>query len=281
MGNAAENVSTEMVSSASPHRTLFNAQNLGDVQQTSVNESSMDRQIIRKAMIELETVDVRAAFLKAMQLVSAAGGEYMQDSAITGQEERTQANLTLRIAAARLSEVLNELRELGIVRNERLGGEDVTAQIVDLDARLRNEQRVEQEMLDLLEKRTDAPLDEILSLRSHLSGVRQQIETLTTQQKHLARLVDLATILVIIRPPVEDTSKPEQSEEQTLGAHFRESMSDSWRGGVLFLADTIAGLVSIVIGGLVWWILAIGVILLVRSRLEARSSAASSQGTPS
>ena len=209
------------------------------------------RQIIRKATIELLTADVRAAFGKVSMTLNEALGEYVQESSLTGSGDATQAEITIRVTAERLSEVMNALRELGDVRSERITGQDVTAQVVDLEARLRNEQRVETEILDLLAKRQEAPLREILELRAALDKVRGQIEQLTAQRQQLGRLVSLSTVLVIIR---SDKTKP-QSTEYSLVSYFADQLQTAWRKGLVFLADTAGGLLSILLGGLIWWIL--------------------------
>jgi hypothetical protein len=237
----------------------------------AANESPpvVERQVVRKATVELTSPDVRAVFLKACQLVSEAHGEFLQDSSLTGSAEHMEAHLTLRIASDRLSNVLNELRQLGVVRSESTGGEDVTGQVVDLEARLRNEQRVETELLTLLEKRTDAPLKEILELRSSIGGVRQTIEQLTAQRERLGRLVSLATVLIIIRPA--NAPVPTQAG---LWSHFVSALHHAVRDGTHFLADTVAVLVSVLIGGLVWWLLVIVVVVAVRAyRRRARQVA--------
>ncbi|MCI0631068.1 MAG: DUF4349 domain-containing protein [Phycisphaerales bacterium] len=231
-----------------------------------------DRQIVRKASIELTTNDVRAAFLKAAHLISEANGEYVQDSTLTGSDKTAQANLTLRVAADRLPAILNELRSLGAVVNENTTGEDVTNQVVDLEARLRNEQRVETELLQLLEKRTDAPLKEILELRDHIASVRQQIEQLTAQRERLGRLVSLASILVIIR--TKDGPTPEVPADQSLGEYFSASLAAAWRNGLLFLADTLAGTLRILIGGLFWWVVLVVALLSLRNFLQRRAAEA-------
>ncbi|MFH1747284.1 MAG: DUF4349 domain-containing protein [Planctomycetota bacterium] len=223
--------------------------------------STLDRHVIRKATIELLTPDVRAAFLKASHLISTAQGEYVQDSGVTGSGNRTEANLTLRVVATRLPEVLNELRQLGEVRSEQTAGEDVTTQVVDIEARLRNEQRVETELLELVEKRQDAPLKEILELRTALGQVRQTIETLTAQRERLDRLVSLATVLVIIRP----ADAPAPVEDAGVIAYFLKAVGNAWNKGLLFLADTLAGFLSVIIGGLVWWLLLIVALLAWRT----------------
>jgi len=209
-----------------------------------------DRQVVRTATVELEANDVRAAFLKAMLLVSEATGEYVQDSSISGSGERERANLTLRVAAARLGEVLNELRELGTVAREQIRGEDVSAQVVDVEARLRNEQRVEAELLDLLQTRENDSLKDILDLRAQIAGVRGRIERLTAQRQRLDRLVSLATVLVIIRASEEQ----EDDGHAAIWDHFTGSMDQAWRGGLLFLGDTLAWIVRMVVGGLIWWV---------------------------
>ena len=192
----------------------------GDGRRNATDLPTGDRHVVRKATIELTTNDVRAAFLKAAMLVSAVGGEFVQDSGLIGSGETAKANLTLRVAAERLPEVLNELRELGKVRAERTVGEDVTTQVVDLEARLRNEKRVEDELLDLMERRDDAPLKEILDLRDKLAQVRQAIERMTAQRERLGRLVSLATVLVLIR--AEDAPPPTRPG---IGAYFGDSIS--------------------------------------------------------
>lgn len=186
-------------------------------------------------------------------LVSEAGAEYIENSAISGEGEQMQADLTLRVSAARLSEVLNALRDVGTVISQQLSGEDVTAQAVDLEARLSNERRIEQELLQLLEARQDAELKDVLELRNHIGSVREQIERLEAQRQHLSRLVSLATVLVIIR---HEGKPPEKPTQEGLGAYFARVMKSAWENGVTGLADSIAWIASTLLGGLIWWTIA-------------------------
>ena len=237
----------------------------GDSRQLSSQEP-IDRQVIRKATIVLLTNDVRATFLKATQLTSEARSEYLEGSSLTGTGDEMQASLTLRVAADRLAEVLNQLRQLGEVQSEDSRGEDVTSQVVDLDARLRNERRIETELLELLEKRDGAPLKEILQLRSRINEVRQSIERLTAQQHRLSRLVSLATILVIIR--AEDAPQPKP--EPALGKYFSDRVGTSWTSGLRFLSDTIANLLRVLVGGVIWWVLlTVAILAITRHHRQA------------
>jgi len=217
------------------------------------------RQVVRNVAIEIAAADVRAAYLKALHLISAAHGEYVQDSALHGQGNSAQAELTLRVAVDRLSEVLDRLRDLGEVRSERGNSDDVTDQAVDLDARIRNEQRIETELLELVESRKDAPLKEILELRDKLAEVRRSIERLTGQRERLDRLTALATVLVIIRT----TDAPPVPQANSLVDYFDKALRSAWRAGLQFLADTFAVVLSVLIGGVVWWVVLAAVIVAV------------------
>ncbi len=245
-----------------------------ELEQASSERSSagmplLQRSVIRKATIELKTPDVRAAFAKAAQVLSEASGEYVQESSLTGEDKSLQATMTLRVEASRLSAVLNQLRAMGAVVSETSGGEDVTEQVVDIEARLHNEQRVEAELLGLMESRKDAPLKEILELRDSISRVRENIERMSGQQAKLSRLVSLATVLVIIR---SDLSEPEPLP-QGIADYFGKQVQRAWQGGLGFLADSVAFIISVVVGGLVFWLLGAVVVLgavLARKRALAR-----------
>lgn len=228
------------------------------------------RQVIRKATLELATPDVAAAFAKAQQLLRADLGEYVESSSLTGEGKDARAQVVLRIAADHLDDTLNKVRALAGVKAESVTGDDVTAQAVDLDARIRNERSVEAEMLELLTARRGAPLADVLTLREKLSNVREAIERLQGQRDHLTRQVSLATVLVIIRPEDARTSS---DPDGGLVAHFLASIDRSWQDGARTLADSVAWLVRVAVGGLFWWLVVVaGMAVCVRLYRTSRAA---------
>jgi hypothetical protein len=221
-----------------------------------------ERNVVRKATIELVTDDVAAVFVKCTQLISEAHGEFIESSSLKGTGAEAKANLKLRVAAGRLGQVLASLRELATVRSEESSGEDVSNQVVDLDARLRNERRIEAELLELLDRRDDAPLRDVLELRRRINEIRGSIERLVAQQAQLESRVERASVLVIIRP--EDTTPEEPDPEAGLGEYFSGKIHGSWSGGVRFLTDTMAFWLQLLVGGLLWWLIAVTVLLAAR-----------------
>jgi len=231
---------------------------------TSGNTSFGERHVVRKATIELVTEDVAALFVRCTQLLSEVHGEFIESSSLTGSGVKARANLTMRVATSRLSQVLNDLRQLGTVRSEESRGEDVTDQVVDIEARLSNERRIETELLELLERRDDAPLKDVLELRRQISAVRESVERLVARQQRMSQLTELASVLVIIRP---DDAPPDQPETG-LGAYFSDRIDASWTGGIRYLSDSVAGGLQLVVGGLLWWLILVVVVMTTRHYLR-------------
>jgi hypothetical protein len=226
-----------------------------------------DRHVIRKVTLELTVADVHAAFLKAQLLISDATGEYVEASSLRGEGAEAHGTLTLRVAASRLSEVLNLLRPLGAVASEQQTGEDVTAAVVDLEARLRNERQVEEELLELLDTRAEAPLNDVLTLRSRIAEVRGEIERLEGQRERFARLTSLATVLVILRAEAADEAEKPGDSDLQIGALFE----DAWESGVRATIQTLAAIVRILVGGALWWVLLVVVLVVVRGRMRRQA----------
>jgi len=221
------------------------------------------RFIVHKANIDLRCTDVRTTFLKVGALLSEAQGEFVETSELRGEPGLETASMTLRIAVPRLSSILNSLRELGAVIGESRTGEDVTTAVVDLEARIANEKRIEDELLRLLDTRRDAPLADVLEVRKELHEVRFSIERLEGQRQRLARLIDLATVLVILHPE-KDTATTVRSGD-SIGKVLSDHVERSLRSGLLALVETVAWIVRVAIGGLIWWVLLAALIIAVRA----------------
>jgi hypothetical protein len=130
------------------------------------------------------------------------------------QSERGEAassTITLRVPASAYSAAVAELRGLGKVTNESFGGQDVSGQLVDLDARLRSLRAQEQALNALLGKANT--VGETLQVAQASADVRTQIEQLAAQQAQLADQADFATITVRVLGPnagpnIEPRSEP-------------------------------------------------------------------------
>jgi hypothetical protein len=150
-----------------------------------------DAKIIRSGSLQLDVADVRDALRKGRDLATGFGG-YIGASQQYRDGDSITANVSYRLPVERWEEALDAFRALGDPIGEQTDAIEVTDQIVDLDARIRNLKASE---TALVRHAADAvKIADLLEIESRLSDVRGQIEQLTAQQKNLVDRAAYATL---------------------------------------------------------------------------------------
>jgi len=145
-----------------------------------------DSKIIRTGSIQLEVSSVPSALRTARDAIVAMGG-YVGASNTSNSDDQPFAEITYRIPADRWEDALDVLRDLnGLttkVLNEQTQAVEVTGQIVDLEARIKNLRASETALQTIAANAVK--VSDVLDVEARLTDVRGQIEQLTAQ------LVDL------------------------------------------------------------------------------------------
>jgi hypothetical protein len=155
--------------------------------------------IIKDGSISVEVADDK--FDKAYRdasLVAPRHGGYLGGSTRGGSEPRT-ATIVLRVPSEEFEAALDDVRALGKVTSEESSAEDVTAQFVDLESRVRNWKAQERVLLGLMDRATS--IDESITVQRRLQDVQLTIERLEGQLRVLRDQTDLATINVELSEP--------------------------------------------------------------------------------
>lgn len=155
---------------------------------------------------------------------------------------------TLRIPAPQLEAVLAELKQLGQVENESQGGEEVTAQYVDLEARLKNAQHTEQRLTEILSSRT-GKLQDVLKVELEIDRVRGEIEQMQAEKKELTKRVAFATLNATMK---EEYKAKLQGAPPSTGSRFRNAAVDGYNTVVEGLIDVGLFLLSSGPSLLIW-----------------------------
>ncbi|MGP1346689.1 MAG: DUF4349 domain-containing protein [Phycisphaerales bacterium] len=224
--------------------------------------SGLGRLVIRDASMRVRVEDVDGALDRVRSMVHPEAGEFVESMRRSSTHE---AVLVLKVESARLSTVVDEVVSLGEVLDVQMSGRDVTDQAVDLNARIRNAERVEDELLGLLDSRDDPPLRDVLEVQRELGEARERVERLVAQRDGLLRMASLATLRVVVFAEREADGGGD-------GAGFGAAMGDAWRDGVSGLRATIAFLVRAAVGGAVAWVL-IGIALVLVWRAQGGGDA--------
>jgi hypothetical protein len=155
--------------------------------------------IVRTGQLDLRVADLDAAVSAAERAVAAVGG-YVAGSQRSGDGDQATASVIFRVPAARWTDALVALRAIGTkVLGEQTSSQEVTAQVVDLGARLANLRVTETALQGIMDRATKIP--DVLAVQEQLTGVRGQIEELTAEQQTLENQAALATLTVTFAPP--------------------------------------------------------------------------------
>jgi hypothetical protein len=162
-----------------------------------------DAKIIRTGTIELEVKDVPTALRTARDAIVGLGG-YVGASNTSNYDDKPSAQITYRIPAERWEDALDILRTLNgqtsKVVTEQTEAVDVTGQVVDVQARIRNLKASETALQRIAEGAVR--VSDVLEVEMRLSEVRGQIEQLTAQLEDLEDRASYATLTAYFGTPV-------------------------------------------------------------------------------
>jgi predicted anti-sigma-YlaC factor YlaD len=190
--------------------------------------------VIRTARLSIVAKDF-SAVRSAVEAVVAQSGGFIDQMTITG-DNTTARELrgTLRVPGDRMAAALARLRQIGQVVEDTQGSQDVTDQIVDLDARLVSARATEQRLTELLRNRT-GKLSDVLEVERELARVRLDIERLDAEKTNMGRRVTYATIDVSIA----EERKAGLVGPLSLGTRIRIAAADGLESALESIALTL------------------------------------------
>ncbi|WP_017297372.1 DUF4349 domain-containing protein [Nodosilinea nodulosa] len=172
-------------------------------------------QLVKQANLVLLLTDIDQGLDQVRTILQQAQGDVLslQDQR-SPQGAAQQITLTLRVPQAKLDAVLDSLRPLGTVQQQSLSAEDVSSQLVDLDARIKNLRQSEAALLKIMER--SGEISQVLEVSRELSSVRESIERMAAQQQNLKRQVAYSQIYLTLQSPVTQVA-PLRPVGETLG----------------------------------------------------------------
>ncbi|MGW4502448.1 DUF4349 domain-containing protein [Micromonospora sp. NPDC004336] len=207
------------------------------------------RSIIYTGSMRVKVDDVDAASRSAIATVTAAGGFVGGDQRRSADADAT-ARLELRVPAAKFYGVVDELAKLGRQERREIRTEDVTEQVVDLDARITTQRARVETARKLLARATT--ISDLVSLENELARREADLASLQAKKERLADLTSLSTITVSLVGPDASTA----DEEAEVG--FMAGLDGGWK---VFL--TSMTILLTVLGAVLPWLVAFGVPLTV------------------
>lgn len=205
--------------------------------------------------LEIERDGFEDALQEATAVASAEGG-FVLSSSVQGREAR-RGSIVLRVPSDRFEAALASLRGLGSVERERVSGEDVGQEFVDLEARLRNLRAQEAVLLRLMDQAQS--VTDTIRVQKELTGIQLEVERIRGRLRYLEDQTSFGTISVSM------------AEAGVVAPQEPSIIAKAWERAVEGFLSVIGGLITalgvilpVAVLGLIGW-------LAIRRRLPAKA----------
>lgn len=179
------------------------------VSTTTANPATSRPQLVKRAEMAVTVSSIDESIEVVTNIVKQQQGDLLglQDQKPLNDNSRHTASIEMRVPQQRLENTLEMLAKLGTLKRRTLTAEDVTNQLVDNEARLRNLRNQESALQKIMQR--SGSVGDVLKVAQELGNVRQSIEQLDAQLKSLRNQVAYSTINLNLEEAIAST--PNQS----------------------------------------------------------------------
>lgn len=214
------------------------------------NQAPQSRpKLVKMAEIALVVNSLEDTLPAVSQLIQQQQGDLLklEDNKSQNGNRRQTASLQIRVPQDKLETTLDALAKLGTVQRRNINAEDVTNQLVDFQARLRNLRKTESTLLQIMNR--SGSVGDVLKVAEKLSDIRQSIEQIDAQLQSLTNRVAYSTITLQLEAAVSTTTP-----QQPLGLQVQ----DTWNNATHSVSELTTSFIRLAI-----WLVAYSPYLLL------------------
>jgi hypothetical protein len=215
-----------------------------------------ERLIIKNGDMSLLVEDIDVTLDAITGIAAQYGGYVLRTSA--NRTGVNSATITIAVEAAYFENAIQSIRGTGLeVLSESTSGEDVTAEYVDLDSRMRNLEATRDRLRGFLDESQN--VEEALDVNTELSRIEGEIEQVKGRMNYLTGRAAFSTITITLREklPPTPTPTPEPGQSWSPGETI-DGAIEAQQDAVHFLVDLViwlvvfAGPYLLILGLAVW-----------------------------
>lgn len=212
--------------------------------------------VIRVGHLSLRSRNIPRDLVTIKSVVGMLGGQISNESS-SGTDTRSRnaqyAALTVRVPEAKFEQAMRQIGETARVTGREINAEDVSTQVLDVDARVKAKRASIASLEKLLARA--GTVGEVMAVERELSARQADLDSLVQQQKYLATQTSMSTINVSLSGP------DRAARFDTDG--FLGGLKTGWAAltGFLVGALTVAGvllpwlpLIALVVLPAWWWL---------------------------
>lgn len=222
----------------------------------------VQRDVVKTASMTISVANTSEAADKAAVMVEEDDGRVDSRSEDAGSDRGfARTSVVLRVPVDKLDAVVRELKTLGTVQSASTTSEDVTAQRVDLDARIKALQTSVDRLLAIMRDARDP--EALISAEDALSQRQADLDSLRAQREALGDRIEYSTVDVTF--VAESIGGPAPKEYQG----FAGQVERGW-DTMVFVVGNLVLLFGLLLPWLVVLAVAVGLGYLVIRLVGAR-----------
>ena len=175
------------------------------VSQVQSSVEPVDRKIIRNGELNIE-IDSPTDGQRKITSIAESHGGFVVTSEFRQQDNRGQVKpnetvtVVVRVPASQFGPMLEQIRSVGSrVIQEKVAGQDVTEEYIDLEARIRTKKALEAQFMEIMKQAKK--VSEALEVQSQIAEVRTEIERLEGRRRFLENQSAMSTITITLQTP--------------------------------------------------------------------------------
>ena len=171
---------------------------------TNTENKITEQKIIKTGNLRFETGNLETTY-EQVKLAVKKGKAFIQNDSEGKDYNSVYRKLTVRIPSENFDVFIKDVSNgVSYFDNKEINAQDVTAEYIDLDARLIAKKKLESRYLELLSKATK--MSEMLAIEAQLSAIREEVEAKEGQLRYLQSQVSLSTITIEFYKTVAEES---------------------------------------------------------------------------
>jgi hypothetical protein len=216
---------------------------------------------IRNGSVQLIVNDTRKIVQKIRDMADQAGGFVSSFSIYEYKENLFAATMTIRVPDHLFEDTMEQLEKMG-KSTSRYHLEDVTAEYIDLEARLEVLNAQEERLQEILAMADT--VEDVLIIEKELERVRSDIESKTAHFAHLRDRVRLSTIEINIKEETIVATGISPAPFENLGGRMLEGLVRS----INFVLNVISSFLVLLAIMLPALIVVLALVLIIRAIIK-------------
>ena len=142
-------------------------------------QAGIGRLLIRRAEMRLDDIEDPERVARRVTAMTAALGGFVEQS----RESEGSIHIKVRVPADLLETAMDSVATLGKVDKRQISADDVTEQVVDLNARVATRRAVRDRLRALLERASE--IDDVIRVERELARVQGELDLLERRLEYL------------------------------------------------------------------------------------------------